>query len=60
MKIAKRRYRYPALSMSSEIQSVLDADIESQGYSNYPPAMAAWSAWLARSIAFERKQATGC
>ena len=59
MKIAKRRYRYPALSMSPEIQAVLDADIESQGYSNYAPAMEAWSAWLARSIAFERRRAKG-
>ncbi len=59
MKTAKRRSTYPALSMAPEIQEVLDADIERQGYSNYPPAMEAWAAWLSRSIAFEHKQAIG-
>lgn len=59
MKTAKRRTNYPALSMSAEIQAVLDADIERQGYSNHPPAMQAWTEWLSRSLAFERKQATG-
>jgi hypothetical protein len=59
MKQAKRRYRYPALEMPLEVQSIVDTEIESQGYSTHAPAMAAWSAWLKRSIAFERKQATG-
>lgn len=59
MKKAKRRFKYPALSMAPEVQAVLDADIENQGYSNYAPAMEAWAAWLKRSIAFDRKRNTG-
>ena len=59
MKVAKRRSRYPNLSMPAEIQALVDADIEQQGYSSQPAAMAAWTLWLRRSIAFERKQAKG-
>ena len=59
MKVAKRRSRYPNLSMPAEIQVLVDADIEQQGYSSQPAAMAAWTQWLRRSIAFERKQSTG-
>lgn len=59
MKIAKRRFAYPVIALSADVQQILDAEIEAQGFSSHPQAMAAWSAWLKRSIAFERKRATG-
>ena len=53
------RFPYPVLALPADLQKILDSEIEQQGFSTHPAAMAAWSDWLKRSIAFERKRATG-
>lgn len=59
MKQAKRRTRYPAISFSAELDAIVDAEVQEKGYSNNTEAMQAFSAYLNRAVAFERKQRYG-
>lgn len=59
MKKAKCRTRYPEISLSAELDAIVDAEVQDKGYSNHPEAMKAFSAYLLRALAFERKQRYG-
>jgi len=59
MKQAKRRTRYPEISLSAELDAIVDAEVQDKGYSNNPEAMKAFSAYLVRAVAFEQKQRYG-
>ncbi len=59
MKQAKRKTRYPEISLPAELDAIVDAEIQDKGYSNNPDAMKAFSAYLRRAVAFEQKQRYG-
>lgn len=59
MKAAKRRTRYPAISFPPELDAILDAEVQEQGYSNNPDGMKAFTRYLKRAVAFEQKQRYG-
>lgn len=59
MKRAKRRTSYPEISLSEELDAIVDAEVQDKGYSNNPEAMKAFSAYLRRAVAFEQKQRYG-
>ncbi len=59
MKIAKRRTTYPAISLPEALDAIVDAEVQDKGYSNHPEAMQAFSAYLRRAVAFERRQRFG-
>lgn len=59
MKHAKRRTRYPEISLAPELDALVDAEVQDKGYSNNPDAMQAFSAYLRRAVAFEQKQRYG-
>ena len=41
------------------VDAIVDAEVQEKGYSNHPEAMKAFSAYLRRAEAFERKQRFG-
>lgn len=59
MKQAKRRTTYPGISLSQELDSIVDAEVQDKGYSNNPDALKAFTAYLRRAVAFEQKQRYG-
>jgi len=59
MKTAKRRTSYPAISFPPELDAILDAEVQEQGYSNNPAAMQAFTRYLKRAVSFEQKQRYG-
>lgn len=59
MKQARRRTRYPEASLPPKLDAIVDAEVQEKGFSNNPEAMKAFSAYLRRAVAFERKQRFG-
>ena len=59
MKTARRRTRYPYISLPATLDAVLDAEVQEKGYSSHPEGMQAFTAFLRRAVAFERKQRYG-
>lgn len=59
MKQAKRRMSYPEISLSAELDAIVDAEVQDKGFSNNPQALKALTAYLRRAVAFEQKQRYG-
>lgn len=59
MKPAKRRTTYPVISLPEGLDAIVDAEVQDKGYSNNPNALEAFTAYLRRAVAFERKQRYG-
>lgn len=59
MKQAKCRTTYPEISLSTELDAIVDAEVQDKGFSNNPQALKAFTAYLRRAVAFEQKQRYG-